>query len=119
MNSAGGAILKEVVKAYIKKIVHFMGARWISPRETDADRDCAVMEIEVDLTPDALNFLGAFLLLLAKHDNRVNTDHPVFQYLGEQAQKRENAEVTFLISLKQRRKVEQADSPLNDAGFQV
>lgn len=119
MLNAGGAIIKEVVKAYLKKIFLFIGARWISPREADADRDCAVMEIDVDLTPDALNFTGAFLLLLAKHDQRVNTDHPVFQYLGQQAQKRENAEVTVLISLKQRRKVEQADSPLNDDGFQV
>lgn len=109
MDLVSGAIIREVINSYIKKVVHFIGARWISPRDTDTDANCAVMEIDVDLTPDALNFLGAFLLLLAKHDPRVNTDHPVFQYLGQQAQKRENAEVTFLISLKRR-----AEKPAND-----
>lgn len=108
----GKHVLKEMAKAYLKSIAKFIGARWISPRETDADRDCAVMEIEVDLTPDALNFLGVFLLLLAKHDNRVNTDHPVFQYLGQQAQEGQDAEVTFLISLKRRKA--QAEKPATD-----
>ena len=103
MKGMGGTVLKEVFKAYLKSIARFMGARWISPRDTrEDDPDVAVMEVDLDLTPDALNFLGAFLLLLARHDPRVNTDHPVFQYLGQRAEKREDAEVTFLISLKRR-----------------
>ncbi|KKN15025.1 hypothetical protein LCGC14_0990270 [marine sediment metagenome] len=98
--------MKEVVKAYLKTIIRFVGARWISPRDTKDDPECAVMEVELDLTPDALNFLGAFIMLLARYDPRVNTDHPVFQYLGERAEERENAEVTFLISLKERKPAE-------------
>lgn len=100
----GKTVLIEMAKAYLKSIARLVGARWISPRRTpESDQDCAVMEIDVDLTPDALNFLGLFLLLLAKHDNRVNTDHPVFQYLGQQAQKRQDAEVTFKVSIKRRK----------------
>jgi len=99
----GGSVIVEIVKAYLKSIARFVSARWISPRDTpETDQECAVMEIDLDLTPDALNFLGAFLLLLAKYDPRVNTDHKVFEYLGQQSQKRKNAEVTFLISLKRR-----------------
>jgi len=115
----GKAVLKEMAKAYLKSIARFIGARWISPRKTpETDQDCAVMEIDVDLTPDALNFLGVFLLLLAKHDKRVNTDHPVFQYLGQQAEKRQDAEVTFKVSIK-RRKVKPDEKPANDIGMQV
>jgi len=107
----GGKVIVEIVKAYLKSIARFVSARWVSPRDTNEnDQECAVMEIDLDLTPDALNFLGAFLLLLAKYDNRVNTDHPVFQYLGEQSQNRKNAEVTFLISLKQRKKAARGKS---------
>lgn len=100
--AVGGTVIKELAKAYLKSIARFIGARWISPRDTQDDPECAVMEVDLDLTPDALNFLGAFILLLARHDKRVNTDHPVFQYLGEQSQNREDAEVTFMVSLKRR-----------------
>ena len=81
-------LIKGFLKEYLKTIVHFVRARWISPRDSQDDPDCAVVEFDLDLTPDALNYLGAFLLLLRKHDPRVNTDHPVFQYLGEQAEKK-------------------------------
>jgi hypothetical protein len=96
-------VIKEVAKAYLKSIVRFIGARWISPRDSHEDSECAVTEVDLDLTPDALNYLGAFLLLLRKHDPRVNTDHPVFQYLGRQAENREDAAVTFTISVRRRK----------------
>lgn len=99
----GRAVWKELAKAYLKSIARFVGARWVSPRESHDDPECAVMEIDLDLTPDALNFLGAFIMLLARHDPRVNTDHPVFQYLGTKAENREDASVTFNVSLKERK----------------
>lgn len=96
-------IWKEIAKAYLKTIARFVGARWVSPRDSQDDPECAVMEIDLDLTPDALNFLGAFIMLLARHDQRVNTDHPVFQYLGNKAENRDDASVTFKVSLKERK----------------
>ncbi len=95
--------IKEMAKAYFKTIARFIGGRWISPRDSQDDPECAVVDVDLDLTPDAINYLGAFLLLLRKHDPRVNTDHPVFQYLGQQAEKREDAEVTFTIGVKLRK----------------
>lgn len=96
-------IFKEIAKGYLKSIVRFIGARWISPRDSQEASECVVTEVDLDLTPDALNYLGAFLLLLRKYDQRVNTDHPVFQYLGQQAEKREDAAVTVTISVKRRK----------------
>jgi len=97
------AIYKEIAKGYLKSIARFVGARWIDPRDSQQDSECAVTEVDLDLTPDALNYLGAFLLLLKRHDPRVNTDHPVFQYLGEQAEARQDAAVTFTISVRRRK----------------
>lgn len=94
---------KEIAKGYLKSIARFIAARWIDPRDSQEDSECAVTEVDLDLSPDALNYLGAFLLLLRKHDPRVNTDHPVFQYLGEQAEGRKDAEVTFTISVRRRK----------------
>lgn len=94
----------QIAMAYLKTVARFIGMRWIDPRESQQDSEYAVTEVDLDLTPDALNYLGAFLLLLKRWDQRVNTDHPVFQYLGEQAEARKDAEVTFSISVKRRKK---------------
>jgi hypothetical protein len=94
--------VKEMFKAYLKSLVAFVGGRWVSPRDSQDDPECAVVEIDVDLGADALNYIGVWIALLKQFDPRVNTDHPVFRHLGESAERRQSAPVTFTISLRRR-----------------
>lgn len=98
-----GKFMKDVFKAYLKSIAAFVGGRWVSPRDSQDDPHCAVVEIDADLSPAALNFIGIWVALLKQFDQRVNTDHPIFQYLGETAEKGLSARVTFTISLRRRK----------------
>lgn len=102
MDHVKWTIWKTVIVAYLKPIVKFIGARWLSPRHSENAPECAVMEIDLDLSPDGLNFLGAFLTGLSKFDSRVNTDHPVFMYLGKQAEMRQDSEIRFTVFLQRR-----------------
>ncbi len=94
--------MKEMLKSYLKSIAVFVAGRWVSPRDSREDPDCAVAEIDADLSPTALNFIGIWVALLKKFDDRINTDHPIFMYLGETAEKGLSARVTFTISLRRR-----------------
>ena len=100
----GKNLLWEMLKVYLKSIGTILGARWVSPRDSIEDPECAVMEVDLDLMPAALNHIGAFLLLLQRFDRRVNTDHPIFRYLGEAAENGEAGIVTITLSLKRRSK---------------
>lgn len=99
----GFNFMKEMFKSYLKSIVAFVGGRWVSPRDSRDDPECAVVEIDVDLSPAALNLIGIWIALLKRFDERVNTDHPIFVYLGETAEKGLSARVTFTISLRRRK----------------
>jgi len=94
--------MKQMFKTYIKSIAVFVAGRWVSPRDSREDPDCAVVEVDADLSPTALKFIGLWVALLKKFDNRINTDHPIFMYLGETAEKGLSARVTFTISLRRR-----------------
>jgi len=94
--------MKAMLKNYLKSIAVFVAGRWVSPRDSREDPDCAVVEIDADLSPTALNFIGIWVALLKKFDDRINTDHPIFMYLGETAEKGLSARVTFTISLRRR-----------------
>jgi len=97
-----GGLMWTIVKGYLSSQVALLAFRWLSPRESQDDPDCAVGEVDLDLGPDLVNYAGAFTLVLQKLDKRVNTDHPIFVYLGECAERGEPAAVTVTISVRPR-----------------
>jgi len=101
-----GSLIWEVIKAYLASRVAFVGFRWLNPRESQDDPDCAMGAVDLELGPDLVNYAGAFTLVLQRLDRRVNTDHPIFVYLGKCAERGESAAVTVTISVRRRERVE-------------
>lgn len=100
------SVIWSMIKGYLTKHVLFVAFRWLSPRASQANPDCAMGEVDLDLGPGIVNYAGAFTLLLQKLDRRVNTDHPIFVYLGECAERGEDAAVTVTISLRRRERLQ-------------
>ena len=75
------------------------GVRWLLPSESDEDEDCAVLQLDVTIEPAAISFLGLALTALRMFDGNVDTDHPIFQYLGEQQVKGEDADLNVTLCI--------------------
>ncbi len=94
------SVVWTMVKGFLASKLVLVALRWLSPRETQTDPECAVVEIDLELGVETVNYAGAFTLILQKLDQRVNTDHPIFMYAGECAEKGVPAKVTATISLR-------------------
>ena len=76
------------------------GVRWLLPSESEEDEDCAVMEVSVKVEPEAIAMLGLALGGLRMFDSHVDTDHPIFEYLGGQQVKGEPAKLAVTLSIR-------------------
>lgn len=99
-------VIWAMVKGFLASRLALVAFRWLSPRETQADPECAVGELDLEVAAGTVNYVGAFTLILQKLDSRVNTDHPIFLYAGQCAEKGESAKVTATISLRRTDPVE-------------
>jgi len=95
-------IMWNMAKGALQSLIHIRAFRWLSPRDTKEAAECAIGEVDVDLAPGMMNYLGAFLGVLQKMDPRVNNDHPIFQYIGKTAYHAQNPQLTVTISIKRR-----------------
>lgn len=96
-----GNLMWNMIKVYLASLVRLVAFRWLSPRQSQDDPHCAVGEVDLELGPNLVNYAGAFTLVLQKLDPRVNTDHPIFVYLGEAAERGTVAAVTVTISVRE------------------
>ena len=100
------SVIWTIVKTYLASRLSLVAFRWLSPRQSQAGPECAVGELDLELGVETVNYAGAFTLILQKLDRRVNTDHPIFKYAGECAEKGESARITATISLRRTDPVE-------------
>lgn len=75
-------------------------ARWLRPSESSEDQDCAVMEFDLEFSPDAVKMTGFVTFILRLLDSRVDTDHPLFHYLGQQQEKNEASKLTMTVLVR-------------------
>jgi len=76
------------------------GARWLRPSQSGEDRDCAVMEFDLELPASWIAMLGIVTTILRKFDGRVDTDHPIFLYLGNRQLQGKASYITMTLSIK-------------------
>lgn len=74
-------------------------ARWMQPSGSPEEGECAVMEFDVELTASTVASIGIVTAILRRMDPRVDTDHPVFQYMGRQHVEGQPSRLTFTISM--------------------
>lgn len=89
-----------IVGKILQSLAFIKGARWLPPSESKADADCAVMEFDIELGAERVAFMGTVTMVLRYFMPRLDTDHPIFQYLGDQQVKGEPSRVTATLSIK-------------------
>ena len=89
-------------KERLEEFVIYRSARWLSPRTSQDDPNCAMIEVDIDLKPEPLDELASIVVVLKQFLPNLNTDHPLFVYLGDQSQKGESAAVTLKLSVRPR-----------------
>lgn len=90
----------EKIKRIIEYLSFVKAARWVSPRESKADPDCAVMEFDVELKPETVKRISLIIAVLRLWDRHVDMDHPVFTYLGEQKNTKQISRITLTLSIR-------------------
>lgn len=76
--------------------------RWRRPSETRDEANCVILDAEVDLPADAVKWLGISLLFLQRLDPNVDTDHPIFRYMGEQQEAGLESRITVTVAITRR-----------------
>lgn len=98
----GNAMLDRL--GLVARAINFLSfvkaARWIAPSKSPEDADCAVMEFDLELSPETVEMMGIVTAILRKFDPRVDTDHPVFRYLGQQQVAGQPSEITLTLAIK-------------------
>ncbi len=96
-------------KTFVPTIINLVrqGIKWSnfclrSPGETRSDPDVAIMSVNMDVSPDTVFTLVAFLAGLKKTGKEFNDDHPFFGYLKKCALTSTDAKVRATIRLEER-----------------
>jgi len=76
--------------------------RWLVPSESKCGPDCAVLAFDVDVPPGAVAGVGFMTAWLRSFGAEVDTDHPIFRYLGNQQEAYKSSEITVTVSIKRR-----------------
>lgn len=88
----------------IKKIMEYLNFiknfRWVRPSESKGDPRCAIMEFDVELKPEIVKWVSLVIAVLRLWDPRVDTDHPVFAYLGKQKNSKQISRLTLTVSIR-------------------
>ncbi len=88
----------------IAKVMEFLSfirdARWRRPSESPEDRECAVMEFDLELDASKVAAMGIVTSILRRFDDRVDTDHPIFRYLGERQVQGKPSYITLTLSIQ-------------------
>lgn len=80
----------------------FKRVHWRLPSESQGDPDCIIADLDVDLPPEWIAYIGVGAMVMQMLDPRTNTDHPVFKYMGEQQEKGKPAELSVTFSISKR-----------------
>lgn len=95
------AIRKLTLIAKVLEFLSFIkGARWRRPSESPDGEECAVMEFDVELDAKKVATMGIVTSVLRRFDPRVDTDHPIFRYLGERQVQGKPSYITLTLSVK-------------------
>lgn len=93
----------------IKRIMEYLNFikqfRWVSPRESKADPDCAIMEFDIEFKPETVKWLSLIIAVLRLWDPHIDTDHPVFTYLAKQKKTKQVSHLTLTVSIRPRGEV--------------
>lgn len=76
--------------------------RWLIPSESKCGPDCAVLAFDLDVPPGAVAGVGFMTAWLRSFGAEVDTDHPIFEYLGNQQEAYKPSEITVTVSIKRR-----------------
>lgn len=89
-----------IIGKILQSLGFIKGARWLPPSESREDADCAVMQFDVELNADIVAKMGIVTMVLRYFMPRLDTDHPVFKYLGDQHVKGQPSRITATLSIK-------------------
>lgn len=88
----------------IAKVLSFLSfiraARWRRPSESQQDRDCAVMEFDLELQANTVAMMGIVTAVLRRFDPRVDTNHPIFLYMGKQQEANKPSYITLTLTIR-------------------
>ncbi len=88
----------------IAKVMEFLSfikaARWRRPSESPEYGECAVIEFDIELDASKVAMMGIVTSILRRFDPRVDTDHPIFRYLGERQVQGKPSYVTLTLSIQ-------------------
>lgn len=88
----------------IKRIMEYLNFvkwfKWVRPSESKGDPDCAIMEFDVELKPEIVKWVSLVIAVLRLWDPHIDTDHPVFAYLGKQRNAHQISRLTFTVSIR-------------------
>jgi len=90
--------------AIVAKVMEFLSfiraARWRRPSESPEAADCAVIEFDMELDAAKVAMMGIVTSVLRRFDPRVDTDHPIFRYLGERQVQGKPSYITLTLTIR-------------------
>ena len=93
-------MLRWMTRKAIQYLAMIKDARWLRPSRSPEDEDCAVMEFDVEVPAELVASIGQLTMFLRTLDPSVDTDHPVFRYMGERQIAGENSRLTLTVSMR-------------------
>ena len=84
-----------------RALEYLRAVRWRRPGESQGE-SCVLMDLDVDVPPDAARFLGITLAILQRLDGSVDAGHPIFRWMGDQQQSGKDSQLTVSISIRRR-----------------
>lgn len=81
----------------------FKRVHWRLPSESPAEAGCIIADVDLDLPPEWVTYIGVGAMVMQMMDSRTDTDHPIFKYMGEQQEKGLPAELSVTFTISRRR----------------
>ena len=90
----------------IKRIMEYLNFvksfRWVTPSKSKGGPRCAIMEFDVELKPETVKWISLVIAVFRLWDRHVDTDHPVFAYLGKQKNSKQISRLTLTVSIRRK-----------------
>lgn len=80
----------------------FKRVHWRLPSDSLGAPECIIADVDLDLPPEWIAYVGVGATVMRMLDPNTDTDHPVFAYMGEQQEKGEPARLSVTLSISRR-----------------
>jgi len=77
----------------------FKRVHWRLPSDSMGAAECIIADIDLDLPPEWIVYIGVAATVMRMLDTNTDTDHPVFAYMGQQQEKGESARLSVTLSI--------------------